>query len=204
LKKLIYILVLFIFPININAQIDSLKSRLSFNADFRFRIEQDWDSKKSDGSYRDDRTRLRYRLRAGAVYKAKWYEVSFRIRTGNPIKQQDPQLTLGDGNKEFGTLPIGIEKAYFQGEWNTFIFWVGKNAFPFEKNNELFWSDNVFPEGVSIENNFNIRSNIIDNLYIKAGHYIISTSNKSFDQDSYFEGFQISSSFFEKNFVSFE
>ena len=203
MKKLIYILVLFIFPININAQIDSLKSRLSFNADFRFRIEQDWDSKKSDGSYRDDRTRLRYRLRAGAVYKAKWYEVSFRIRTGNPIKQQDPQLTLGDGNKEFGTLPIGIEKAYFQGEWNTFIFWVGKNSFPFEKNNELFWSDNVFPEGVSIENNFNIRSNIIDNLYIKAGHYIISTSNKSFDQDSYFEGFQISSSFFEKKITIF-
>ncbi|WP_445725728.1 putative porin, partial [Flavobacterium sp.] len=192
-----------IVHIKINAQIDSLKSRLTFDADFRFRIEQDWDSRKSDGSYREDRTRLRYRLRAGATYKAKWYEVGFRIRTGNPIKQQDPQITLGDGNSEFGTLPIGIEKAYFQGKWNTFIFCVGKNTFPFEKNNELFWSDNVFPEGVTIQNKFNIKSNFINNLNIKAGHYIITTSNKSFDKDSYLQGFQISSSFFDSRISLF-
>ena len=203
MKKLIYIFILFIVPASINAQIDSLFSRLSFNADFRFRIEQDWDSKKSDGSYREDRSRLRYRLRAGATYKYKWYEVGFRIRTGNPIKQQDPQLTLGDGNKEFNTLPIGIEKAYFQGEWKTFIFWLGKNNFPFEKNNELFWSDNVYPEGVTLENNFNTNSNIIDNINLKGGHYIIATSNKSFDKDSYFQGFQISASFFDKRISLF-
>ena len=203
LKKLLYILALLIVPVNINAQIDSLISRLSFEADFRFRIEQDWDSKKSDGSFRVDRTRLRYRLRAGATYKGKWYEVGFRIRTGNPIKQQDPQLTLGDGNKEFSTLPIGIEKAYFQGKWKTFIFWLGKNNFPFEKNNELFWSDNVYPEGVTIENNFNTNSNIIDNINLKGGHYIIATSNKSFDKDSYFQGFQISTSFFDKRISLF-
>lgn len=203
MKKLIYILVLFIVPASINAQIDSLFSRLSFNSDFRFRIEQDWNSKMSDGSFREDRSRLRYRLRAGATYKYKWYEVGFRIRTGNPIKQQDPQLTLGDVNKEFGTLPIGIEKAYFQGELNTFTFWVGKNSFSFKKNNELFWSNNVFPEGVFIENDFIIKSNFIDNLNIKAGHYIIATSNESFDRDSFFQGFQISTSFFEKKLSIF-
>ena len=101
------------------SQNDSLPSKLKFNGDFRFRVEQDWNSRTSDGSYREDRSRLRYRLRAGATYKDKWYEVGLRIRTGNPKKQQDPQLTLGDGSKEFGTLPIGLEKAYFQAHWKS-------------------------------------------------------------------------------------
>jgi len=203
LKKLIFILTILIVPITITAQIDSLKSRLTFDADFRFRIEQDWDSKKTDGSFREDRTRLRYRLRAGVKYRAKWYEVGFRLRTGNPRKQQDPQLTLGDGFKEFGTLPIGLEKAYFLGKWNTFYFWIGKNTFPFEKNNELFWSDNVYPEGISLEKSFSINSGIIDSLSIKGGHYIIAVSNKSLNQDSYFQGFQISSSFLKKRLILF-
>ncbi len=203
MKKVIFILTLLIVPITVSSQIDSLISRLKFDADFRFRIEQDWDSKKSDGSIRDDRTRLRYRLRAGVKYKAKRYEVGFRLRTGNPRKQQDPQLTLGDGNKEFGTLPIGIEKVYFQGKWNTISFWLGKNTYPFEKNNELFWSDNVFPEGISIAKSFKITSEIIDALNFSAGHFIIATSNKSFNRDSYFQGYQISSSFFNKRLILF-
>ena len=203
MKKLIFILTILIVPITITAQIDSLKSRPTFDADFRFRIEQDWDSKKTDGSFREDRTRLRYRLRTGVKYGAKWYEVEFRLRTGNPRKQQDPQLTLGDGFKEFGTLSIGLEKAYFQGKWNTFYFWIGKNTFPFEKNNELFWSDNVYPEGISLEKSFSINSGIIDSFSIKGGHYIIATSNKSLNQDSYFQGFQISSSFLKKRLILF-
>lgn len=203
MKRLLLILTLILIPAGTTAQIDSLKQRLSFEADFRFRVEQDWNSRKSDDTYRDDRTRLRYRLRAGTKYKAKWYEVGFRIRTGNPRKQQDPQLTLGDGNKEFGTLPIGIEKAYFQGKWNTFRFWVGKNTFPFEKNNELFWSDNVYPEGIFLQKDFKSASNFINHLNIKGGYYIITTSNKSLDQDAYFQGLQISSSFFEKRLTVF-
>ena len=203
LKKLIFILTFFIVPITISAQIDSLKSRLKFDADFRFRVEQDWDSKKSDGSFRDDRTRLRYRLRAGVKYEVKRYEVGFRLRTGILRKQQDPQLTLGDGFKEFGTLPISIEKVYFQGKWNTFSFWIGKNTFPFEKSNELFWSDNVYPEGISLVKDFNINSEIIDSFNFRGGHFIIATSNKSLKQDSYFQGFQISSSFFKNRLILF-
>lgn len=203
MKKVIFILTVLLVTVTTTAQIDSFKSRLSFDADFRFRVEQDWDSQKSDGSLRDDRTRLRYRLRTGVKYKVKWYEVGFRVRTGNPQKQQDPQLTLGDGFKEFGTLPIGIEKAYFQYRWDKFSFWVGKNTFPFEKNNELFWSDNVYPEGISLEKRFNIKSSIIDCFSIIGGHYIIATSNKSLNQDSYFQGIQISSSFFKKRFTLF-
>ncbi len=203
MKRLLCILTLLIVPITSTAQIDSLTSRLSFEADFRFRVEQDWDSKKPDGTLRDDRTRLRYRLRAGATYKAKWYQAGLRIRTGNPGKQQDPQLTLGDGFKEFGTLPIGLEKAYFQGNWETFYFWIGKNTYPFEKNNELFWSDNVFPEGISLSKTFNVSSGVIDFVSIKGGHYIIGISNKSLSNDSYFQGFQASTSLLEKRIALF-
>ena len=63
----------------IAAQTDSILSKLSFNGDFRFRVEQDWNSKKSDGTFRDDRTRLRYRLRAGVEYTDKWFKTGFRI-----------------------------------------------------------------------------------------------------------------------------
>ena len=53
---------------------------------------------------RDDRSRLRYRLRFGFEYQlTPWSSFGARIRTGLPTKQQDPQLTLGDGFKEFST-----------------------------------------------------------------------------------------------------
>ena len=192
-----------ILPLALSAQKDSSNSKLSFNTDFRFRIEQDWNSKKSDGSYRDDRTRLRYRLRAGVTYDGNWYQTGFRIRTGNPNKQQDPQLTLGEGFKEFGTLPIGLEKAYFQGNLKSFTFWLGKNTFPFEKNNELFWSDNVFPEGVYFGQGFRFNSDIIDTLRINAGHFVMNASGKSLVDDTYFQGYQLYTSFFNSHFELF-
>lgn len=202
-RKLSTLLILLTITISLSAQIDSLKHRLSFEGDFRFRIEQDWNSRKSDGSFRDDRTRLRYRLRTSVQYADKWYVTGFRIRTGDPHKQQDPQLTLGDGFKEFGTLPIGFEKAYFQGKLKTFTFWLGKNTFPFEKNNELFWSENVFPEGVFLSKGFRTKSKIIDSLDIRAGHFIISTSGSSLDKDAYFQGYQAYLKFLENRFEFF-
>lgn len=203
MKRISFIVVNLVISITLSAQTDSIQSKLSFNADFRFRVEQDWNSKKSDGTFRDDRTRFRYRLRAGVEYDDKWYNIGFRIRTGNPSKQQDPQLTLGEGFKEFGTLPIGLEKAYFQGKLNTFKFWVGKNTFPFEKSNELFWSDNVYPEGIFVGKGFRINSDIIDSLDIRGGHFIMSASGKSLGQDTYFQGYQAYITFLENRFELF-
>lgn len=190
MKRLPIILVLLSLPVFLSAQIDSLKNRLNFEADFRFRVEQDWNSRKSDGTFREDRTRLRYRVRAGVTYTGKWYKTGFRIRTGDPRKQQDPQLTLGQGFEEFGTLPIGLEKAYFAGKWSRFRFWLGKNTYPFEKSNELFWSDNVYPEGVFLGKSISVNSGIIDSLDLRVGHFIISASGKSLAQDTYFQGGQ--------------
>lgn len=204
MRKTIIIIGLLIGTLSLTAQTNSTQSKFKFSGDFRFRVEQDWDSKKSDGTYRDDRTRLRYRVRLGANYVVNdWASLGVRIRTGDPKKQQDPQLTLGDNFKEFGTLPIGFEKLFFQANYKGFFAWAGKNTFPFEKNNELFWSDNVYPEGVFLKKSIAFESNFINQLHISGGHFIIGTSGTSLDKDSYFEGFQASLSLFENNLKLF-
>jgi len=203
-RTIAYLILIFLFPNLLIAQSDSLKSKLEFTGDFRFRIEQDWDSRKADGTFRTDRTRLRYRLRLGAKYLYNpWLSVGLRLRTGQQNKQQDPQLTLGDGYKEFSTLPIGLDKLYLQGVRNGFLFWVGKNSFPFKKQNELFWSDNVSPEGVFLSKVFEFKTSLIETLKLSAGHFIISSNGSSLDADNYFRGFQIHTTHLNNNLEFF-
>lgn len=171
-------------------QTDSILSKLTFEMDYRFRVEQDWNSKKPDGTLRQDRSRLRYRIRAGATYANQWYAFGLRLRTGDPRKQQDPQITLGKGSQEFSTIPIGFEKLFFQYHKNRLKIWLGKNTYPFKKNNELFWSDNVYPEGLTIEKTFASNSQFIDKINLVGGHYIISSQNKTFSDDAYMQGIQ--------------
>ncbi|MDH3699546.1 MAG: putative porin [Flavobacteriaceae bacterium] len=177
------------FPLN--AQEDQAND-LNFYGDFRFRVEHDWNSLKSDGTFREDRSRLRYRGRIGLNYTGiENVVVGARLRTGNPKKQQDPQLTLGDNFAEFNTLPLGLEMLFAQFQINSFTAWVGKNTFPFKKQNELFWSDNVFPEGISVSQSFRLNKSFLDGLDIHAGHFIIRSDNRSFSADSYFQGIQL-------------
>ncbi|GGZ69107.1 hypothetical protein GCM10007028_02570 [Algibacter mikhailovii] len=181
-------LCVFILPFSTLSQ---ESKKLNFNADFRFRVEEDWNSKRPDGTYRDNRTRLRYRLRAGFDYKTnEWSSFGARIRTGFPNKQQDPQLTLGDGFGEFNTLPIGFEKLYFKVQQKGYAFWLGKNTFPFYKQHELFWSDNVYPEGVFFKKKFQFKNEKISKLDLNVGHFIIRANGTSLNQDSYFQGLQ--------------
>ena len=187
------------------SQSDStLIKKLTFTGDFRFRIEQDWNSRKSDATYRDNRSRLRYRFRFGMNYQLiEWAEFGMRIRTGFREKQQDPHLTLGDGFKEFSTVPIGFEKLFFKAHYKKFTGWLGKNTFPFEKQNELFWSDNVYPDGVFISGKFPFESSFIQTLQINGGHFILGTSGATFDQDQYFQGIQAVTSHFNNRLTIF-
>jgi len=174
------------------AQTDSINKKLSFTGDFRFRIEQDWNSLKSDGSYRDDRSRLRYRFRFGMMYQYNdWASFGIRIRTGDRINQQDSHITIGTGLKEFSALPIGFEKLYFNANYKWFSGWVGKNTYPFEKQNELFWSDNVYPEGIFTSAKFENDSQLLQSLKISLGHFIVASDGTSLNNDSYFQGIQI-------------
>ncbi len=206
LKKYIFIrnvvfpfTTLLIFSFIGHAQKDSLPDRINIVADFRFRIEQDWDSRKSDGTYREDRTRFRYRFRFGMGYQYnEWASLGMRIRTGLQNKQQDPQLTLGDGKKEFGTLPIGFEKVFFLVKNRGYSLWLGKNTYPFDKNNELFWSDNVYPEGIFASKEFEVKNRLLNSVKINAGHFVIISNGTNLDNDSYFQGLQLKTVYFNQ------
>jgi len=176
---------------SLGAQEDQLEE-LEFYGDFRFRVEHDWNSLKSDGTFREDRSRLRYRGRIGVNFTGiDKIVVGARLRTGDPKKQQDPQLTLGDNFAEFNTLPVGLELLFAEFKTNSFAAWVGKNSFPFRKQNEMFWSDNVFPEGISVSKFFILNNSFLNGLDIHAGHFIIRSENRTFSADSYFQGIQL-------------
>ncbi len=191
--KVLTLFCLLLFTAWIYGQSEGSKSlKLHFTGDFRFRIEQDWNSRKGDGSYRDDRSRLRYRARFGMKYQYNdWASFGFRIRTGYREKQQDSQLTLGDGFGEFATIPIGFEKLFFRVDYQWFEAWIGKNTFPFEKQDELFWSDNVYPEGIYAGASFRFENSFIESLKLSAAHFIVRSSGNSFHKDEYLQVFQI-------------
>ena len=188
-------------PNTIQGQSDSLIQKLELEGDFRFRIEPDWDVRNPDGSFKEDRNRWRIRARAGIIYhNESWSEFGVRIRTGDPKKQQDPQITLGD---EFAGFPISFERAYAAFKFRSFAGWVGKNTFPFEKQNELFWSDNVFPEGVAAGIDLPIQNKILTQLRLNTGHFIFINDGGTFNNDSYIQGLQILSKWADGRLILF-
>ena len=176
------------------AQTDSIEVRnLQLTADFRFRLEQDWNSRDANGILRDDRTRLRYRFRFGLNYQLdKYSSFGGRIRTGNIDEQQGPHLTLGGGNGEFGLTQLGFEKLYYQFKRKGFQAWVGKNTIHIKKINELFWNDNVFPEGLALKYAIPLKqTKILDELNMSAAHFVIKSNNSDFLNDAYMQVAQI-------------
>lgn len=110
-------------------------------------------------------------MRTGFAYQINsWSKFGVNIRTGLLNKQQDPQLTLGNGFADNGLLPFGIYKLYFKIEKNGFRLTLGKDDFPFKKNNQLFWSDHVCPEGIFVKKKFSFESEFISSLGVSAGH----------------------------------
>ena len=173
------------------AQYQNDSSRFEIHGDFRFRMEQDWDSRKADGSMRDDKSRLRFRARFGAQYNYKEsIEVGIRIRTGDPRDQQDPHITLGTNTGEFSIIPLGFEKIYASFRFGNFSTWVGKNTYPFLKIDEMFWNDNVFPEGVALNGSWRFGPGFFNGLGLHAGHFIARHAQASFSDDASYQAFQ--------------
>ncbi len=120
-------------------------------ADFRARLEADWDSSRSDGSERADRNRLRVRVRIGAQYDPNEH-VSFgvRLRTGSDDSQQSPHITIVDfDDNATGDAHANLDKWYLEGRTKRAWGWVGRNGLPFWKQNELYWDDDATPAGLA-------------------------------------------------------
>ena len=169
-----------IFTMDSNAQEKGLR-KIKFHGDVRFRSELDRNSKRIDGSERNDRDRLRYRMRFGFKYVlTKNIEFGGRIRSGNPMNQQSPHVTLG---KEFHSDAFSIDKAYLKVKLNkSFWAWAGKNGMPFWKQNELLWDGDVNPEGLTLGSSFAIGENA--ELTSVLGYFITDHSGKNFGDDS--------------------
>jgi hypothetical protein len=124
-----------------------------YHADFRFRLERDWDSRRSDGSERDDRLRARIRLRFGADFNlSERITLGFRARSGSAMSQQSPHITVVDFDRnDRGDADVMLDKWYLRGEsaGGRRSGWIGRNAFPFWKQNELFWDDDVTLVGLA-------------------------------------------------------
>lgn len=194
MKHILFALALLLISSNLFGQRDSTEvKKLDFTGDFRFRIEQDWNSINSNGIKRNDRSRLRYRFRFGVNYSLdKYSSFGGRLRSGNLNDQQGPHVTIGGGTGEFSLIQIGFEKLFYQYKRNRFTGWVGKNDIPIYKLNELFWNDNVFPEGIGLKYQFiNINNGFLTAASFNSGHFIIKSNNQSFGKDSYLQVAQL-------------
>ncbi len=124
---------------------------LKVYGDFRLRYEVDWDSQRGNGKARDDRSRMRMRARLGTTYSP-IPDLTFgaRVRTGAVDSQQSPHITILDlsGNPT-GDEDIMLDKWFAKGKRESAWGWLGRNGFPFWKQNELFWDDDVTPVGAA-------------------------------------------------------
>jgi len=127
------------------------EKKLKFQGDFRLRYENDWDSEQANGIPREDRERLRIRTRLGAeIEPLAGVTLAARLRTGPKDGQQSPHVTIID----FEYNPTGNQDAVFD-KWfvhyatSSFWIWGGRNNFPYWKQNELFWDDDVTPAGLA-------------------------------------------------------
>lgn len=127
-------------------------SRWSLSGDLRLRLETDRDSRRSDGTLRDDRDRLRARLRlAVGVDLGRGTALGARLRTGSRDSQQSPHVTLHDfdGNPD-GDRDILLDRWFVRREGERAWGWLGRNSLPFWTQNELFWDDDVTPAGLAL------------------------------------------------------
>ena len=153
LRSTIHLLLFFsLFPGATRAEI-TLNEVYKFKifSDFRLRYENDWDSENASGVPREDRERLRIRARLGAeIEPIPSITLGARLRTGAKDSQQSPHVTIIDFNDN----PVGDQDAVFD-KWyaryarDSFWIWGGRNSFPFWKQNELFWDDDVTPAGIA-------------------------------------------------------
>ncbi len=203
-RLLVIFVCIFLYNTVLFSQENDKQKKLNFKADLRLRTEQDWNSRKSDGTYRDDRFRLRFRVRAQLEYKPNdWASFGIRFRTGYAEKQQDPHLTIGDGYHELESVPIGFDKLFFKIQKKWFTGWLGRNTFPFEKSNELFWSDNVSLDGVYVSAKVATSPTWIDGITYSGGLFTMLNSFSTFADDSFIGILQIKTEHLNKRLKVF-
>lgn len=118
--------------------------------DFRLRLEQDWDSRQGDGTQRDDRLRLRFRLRLGFdLNLADRWRARVQLRSGPHDSQQSPHITIYDfdGGPD-GPYEFNFDYWYLTYETGALDLWAGRNRLSYWHQDDLWVFDNVTHPGV--------------------------------------------------------
>ncbi len=118
---------------------------LELFGDFRLRLEQDWDSLQGDGTKRDDRLRLRIRLRGGFQYNFTdaWF-AKVQARSGPDLSQQSPHITIHDfDGGDTGPYEFNLDHWLLGYEAGGLELWAGRNVLSFLHQDDLFVFDNV-------------------------------------------------------------
>lgn len=129
---------------------DGSTDPLRLFGDFRLRLEQDWDSLQGDGTKRDDRLRLRIRLRGGLEYHfdPNW-SVKVQARSGPDLSQQSPHITIHDfDGGGTGPYEFNLDHWFVRYQNGGFEAWGGRNLPSFLHQDDLFIFDNVTYAGV--------------------------------------------------------
>ncbi len=124
--------------------------KFDFSGDFRLRLEQDWDSLQGDGAERDDRLRLRFRLRGGFDYhfNDQW-TARLQVRSGPKDSQQSPHITIHDfDGGSSGPYEFNFDYWFMRFESDGFEAWAGRNELSFWRQDDLFVFSNVTYAGV--------------------------------------------------------
>ena len=127
-------------------------SSLKLSGDLRLRLEQDWDSKRGDGTERDDRLRLRgrARVRVDAQIDDQWKAV-LRIRSGSDDSQQSPHITLYDfDDNDTGDSDFNFDLWYGQYEANGWRVWAGRNQLNLFRQDEYIFDDDITTLGMGV------------------------------------------------------
>lgn len=125
---------------------------LTAYGDFRLRAESDWGSQTATGADRDDRDRLRIRLRAGFKYEFdEHWRVEARLRSGAEDSQQSPHITIADfDDNDRGDASVNLDRWYVRGSTGGFYAWAGRNDLPIWKQNEMLFDDDATMAGLGL------------------------------------------------------
>jgi hypothetical protein len=104
--------------------------RWSLSGDARLRLESDFDSRNPGGQLRDDRDRLRLRLRLAGGYRlSDRTALGARLRTGSRDSQQSAHVTLHDfDDNPTGDHHVLLDRWFVRHERERGWVWLGRNG----------------------------------------------------------------------------
>ena len=134
-----------LIALSLPTQVIADDDALQVYGDFRLRLEQDWDSLQGDGTKRDDRLRLRIRLRGGVSYRfSERLSAKIQARSGPDLSQQSPHITIHDfDGGSTGPYEFNLDHWFVRYETDGFEAWAGRNRLSFLHQDDLFIFDNV-------------------------------------------------------------